>query len=101
MAIILFLIDKNYGLWKNVGLVETRDVMALSEFASKNELHVLASIDVVGDTILNQQQLVEFKKELMSLKKELVFVAESRPILNCAIDKAMTDDSFYLMFKGE
>lgn len=101
MAVILYLQNKDYHMIKQIGMIIDEEVMALTEVAKKYNLHCLRGIDYVGDTVLNQKQLVVLKQELSFLKALDIALHLNIAPLEKAADEVMKYPDLYLMVNGE
>ncbi len=101
MAIILYLTNINREIIKEIGSIEDNDLIELTDIAKDKNLRCLSLIDFVGDTILNQKQVKELKKEIEILQNEPQINKKILQIIVIAIEEALKAPQLYFMFNGE
>ena len=69
MSIVVYVVDEDGVVHKELGLLEDSEVMHLSDIAKQKDLKCLPFLSPVADTYYNEKQAHQIIKELKILEK--------------------------------
>lgn len=99
---LLYLRDRNANMIKLPNNIDPADFEKITEIAMHFNLRCLPFIDYVGDTILNQKQMLELVKEITFLRNQEIEIKKAcLDILYTATLKALENPDYYLLINGE
>lgn len=101
MAILLKIIDEEGALIRAIGTIEDLELLAFVENAEKRDMKCLSFVTIAGDTIFNEAQVHEIKKEVEELDKIDGINKKIIQLLREGIKEALEDVHQYLKFEGE
>jgi hypothetical protein len=101
MAIVVIIVDEDGVVLKKMGLIEGGDLIKFLDQIKDLDFKVLPFIDLAGDTIFNEKQMVQVKKELGLLEQKKHIDKHIIQLLHAGVNEALSDVHQYLKFVGE
>jgi hypothetical protein len=101
MAILLKIIDEEGALIRAIGTIEDFELSAFIKQAKHHNMKCLSFVTIAGDTIFNEAQVHEIKKEVEELGKVDGINKKIIQLLREGIKAALEDVHQYLKFEGE
>lgn len=84
----------------NVGRIPVKDLFEFIKQTKKHDSKCLQFIDVMGDTIFSEKQMLQIRDELFYLKNDTSVNQSIISIIERGIDEALRENFFYLKFEG-
>ena len=97
---ILLVIDELNEVEKNYGEIDREQITNIINFSKEHNFECLGSVDLKLDTIFNEEQMGEVKKELEIIQQNQIADQKIINLIKEAIDFGTLDNYLYLRFQN-
>lgn len=84
----------------NVGRIPVKDLLEFIKKAEEHDTKCLQFIDVTGDTLFSEKQMLQIRDELFDLKCDPTINLNIIKIIEQGMDEALLENFDYLKFEG-
>ncbi len=98
--ILIQILDEDGIVEEKIGEVTEKELLEFINSCEKKNLKCLSFLDVGSDTIFNEKQLYQIKKEVAELEKDKQVNQHILQIIRNGIKSALSDVFLYLIFRS-
>ena len=98
--IVIQVIDEDGIVEEKIGEVTEKELLEFINTCEKRNLKCLSFLDIGSDTIFNEKQLYQIKKEVTELEKDKQINQHILQLIKNGIKSALSDVFLYLIFRS-